>query len=260
MGLLDGKVAVITGASKGIGLVMSQQFADEGARVVCSARTAKLVEEAAAQVAKSGGKAVAVVADASTEDGARRLMEGAIKAYGRIDVLVNNAGDGGPTKPVQEYPTDDWFYTINSCLTSSYMCTRFAVPQMITAGGGAIVNIASTAGRHGLAYRIGYCSAKAGQVGMTYGLALELAAHNIRVNAIAPGAIAGDRIDRVIAGQAQVKGVPVEEERRRWVERSPLKRMSTAEDIASLAVYLCSDAARNLSGQCIAVTAGEPAL
>jgi len=161
---------------------------------------------------------------------------------------------------VQDYTAEEWFYTINSCLTSSYMCTRFAVPQMITAGGGAIVNIASTAGRRGLAYRIGYCSAKAGQVGMTYGLALELAAHNIRVNAIAPGAIAGDRIDRVIAGQAQVKGVPVEEERRRWVERSPLKRMSTAEDIASLAVYLCSDAARNLSGQCIAVTAGEPAL
>jgi len=95
---------------------------------------------------------------------------------------------------------------------------------------------------------------------MTYGLAFELAPHNIRVNAIAPGAIAGDRIDRVIAGQAQVKGVPVEEERRRFVERSPLKRMSTAEDIASLAVYLCSDAAKNLSGQCIAVTAGEPAV
>jgi len=140
------------------------------------------------------------------------------------------------------------------------MCARFAVPEMIKAGGGAIVNISSTAGRRGLAYRIGYCSAKAGQVGMTYGLALELAPHNIRVNAIAPGAVAGDRIDRVIAGQAQVKGVPVEEERRRFVERSPLKRMSTAEDIASLAVYLCSDVAKNLSGQCIAVTAGEPAL
>src|SRR3989441_1231889 len=205
----------------------------------------------------AAGVRTLIVVMSSTRGGA---LEAAVKTFGKLDTLVNNAGDGGPTKPVQDYTAEEWFYTINSCLTSSYMCTRFAVPQMITAGGGAIVNIASTAGRHGLAYRIGYCSAKAGQVGMTYGLALELAAHNIRVNAIPPGAIAGDRIDRVIAGQAPVKGVPVEEERRRWVERSPLKRMSTAEDIASLAVYLCSDAARNLSGQCIAVTAGEPAL
>src|SRR5260370_27519258 len=105
MGLLDGKVAVITGASKGIGLVMSQQFADEGARVVCSARTAKLVEEAAAQVAKSGGKAVAVVADASTEDGARSLMEGAFKAYGRIDAPVTTPGDRGPPNPAPPSPT-----------------------------------------------------------------------------------------------------------------------------------------------------------
>jgi NAD(P)-dependent dehydrogenase (short-subunit alcohol dehydrogenase family) len=175
-------------------------------------------------------------------------------------VLVNNAGDGGPTKPVQDYTTEDWFYTINSCLTSSYLCTRFAVPEMIRAGGGAIVNISSTAGRRGLAYRIGYCSAKAGQVGMTYGLALELAPHNIRVNAVAPGAIAGDRIDRVIAGQAQVRGVPVEDMRRSFVERAPLKRMATAEDIAAAAVFLCSEEARNISGQCLSVTAGEPAL
>jgi NAD(P)-dependent dehydrogenase (short-subunit alcohol dehydrogenase family) len=161
---------------------------------------------------------------------------------------------------VQDYTTDDWFYTINSCLTSSYMCTRFAVPEMIRAGGGVIVNVSSTAGRRGLPFRIGYCSAKAGQVGMTYGLALELAPHNIRVNAIAPGAVEGDRIDRVIAGQAEVRGVAVEDMRRSFVERAPLKRMTTAEDIATLAVYLCSDAAKNLSGQCIAVTAGEPAV
>ena len=98
-------------------------------------------------------------------------------------------------------------YTINSCLTTSYMCIRFVVPEMIKAGGGAIVNISSGAGRRGLPYRIGYCSAKAGQVGMTYGMALELAPHNIRVNCVAPGAVEGDRIDRVIAGQAEVRGI-----------------------------------------------------
>jgi len=257
---LDGRVALITGASKGVGRVMSRMFAGEGAAVICAARSRDLVEETTALVKADGGRAIAVVGDAAVEADVERIVEAGLKAFGKLDTLVNNAGDGGPTKPVQDYTAEDWFYTINSCLTSSYMCTRFAVPAMMKAGGGAIVNISSTAGRRGLAYRIGYCSAKAGQVGMTYGLALELAPYNIRVNAIAPGAVAGDRIDRVIAGQAEVKGVPVEEERRRFVERSPLKRMSTAEDIASLAVYLCSDAAKNLSGQCIAVTAGEPAV
>lgn len=260
MGQLTGRVALITGASKGVGRVMSRMFAGEGAAVICAARSRELVEETAAMVKTDGGRAIALVGDVSLEPDVVRIVQAGVKAFGKLDILVNNAGDGGPTKPVQDYTVDDWFYTINSCLTSSYMCTRFAVPEMLKAGGGAIVNISSTAGRRGLAYRIGYCSAKAGQVGMTYGLALELAPHNIRVNAIAPGAVAGDRIDRVIAGQAQVKGVPVEEERRRFVERSPLKRMSTAEDIASLAVYLCSDASKNLSGQCIAVTAGEPAV
>jgi len=260
MGQLDGKVALITGASKGIGRVMSQLFAQEGASVICAARSRDLVEETAGLVKAAGGRALAVIGDAATEGDVQNMVEHGVKAFGRLDVLVNNAGDGGPTKRVQDYTTEDWFYTINSCLTSSYLCTRFAVPEMIKAGGGAIVNITSTAGRRGLPFRIGYCSAKAGQVGMTYGMALELAPHNIRVNAIAPGAVAGDRIDRVIAGQAEVRGVAVDEMRRAFVDRSPLKRMSTAHDIATLAVYLCSEAAKNLSGQCIAVTAGEPAV
>ena len=260
MGQLDGKVALITGASKGIGRVMSQLFAQEGASVICAARSRDLVEETAGLVKAAGGRALAVIGDAAAEGDVKNMVERGVKAFGRLDVLVNNAGDGGPTKRVQDYTTEDWFYTINSCLTSSYLCTRFAVPEMIKAGGGAIVNITSTAGRRGLPFRIGYCSAKAGQVGMTYGMALELAPHNIRVNAIAPGAVAGDRIDRVIAGQAEVRGVAVDEMRRAFVDRSPLKRMSTADDIATLAVYLCSEAARSLSGQCIAVTAGEPAV
>jgi NAD(P)-dependent dehydrogenase (short-subunit alcohol dehydrogenase family) len=260
MGQLDGKVALITGASKGIGRVMSRLFAKEGAAVVCAARSRDLVEETAALIKGDGGRAVAVTGDAAAEADVQTMVAAGVKAFGKLDVLVNNAGDGGPTKRVQEYTTDDWFYTINSCLTSSYMCTRFAVPEMIKAGGGVIVNVSSTAGRRGLPFRIGYCSAKAGQVGMTYGLALELSPHNIRVNAIAPGAVEGDRIDRVIAGQAEVRGMAVEDMRRSFVERSPLKRMTTAEDIATLAVYLCSDAAKNLSGQCISVTAGEPAV
>lgn len=259
MSLLDDKVAIITGASKGIGRVMSQRFAQDGARVVCAARSAELVSDTAELILKADGDAVAVVADVATEEGAGRVVAAAVEAFGRVDFLVNNAGDGGPTRPVQDYPTADWMYTINSCLTSAYMMTRFAVPEIIKAGGGAIVNISSLAGRRGLPNRIGYCSAKAGQVGMTFGLALELAPHNIRVNAIAPGAVEGDRIDSIIAAQAAFENLPIEQVRRAWLGRTPMKRMSTADDIAALAVFLCSEQARSLSGQCIPVTAGEPA-
>ena len=259
MGLLTDRVAIVTGASKGIGRVMSAMFAGEGARVVCAARSDALVAETVALIRAAGGEAISVVGDAGNEAGARSIVAAGLSAFGRLDTLVNNAGDGGPTKPIQDYTTDDWFYTVNSCLTSAYLCSRFVVPAMIEAGRGAIVNIASMAGRRGLAYRVGYCAAKAGQIGMTYGLAVELGRHNITVNAIAPGAVTGDRIDRVIQGQADVRGVDVGRIRQSFVDRAPLRRMSTPGDIASLAAFLCSDHARNISGQCIPVTAGEPA-
>src|SRR5262245_34355463 len=259
MGLLEGKVAIITGASKGIGRVMAMRFGREGARVVCAARSAELVKETAAQVQKAGAKAVAVVGDAAVEDDVRRLVAAGVEAFGKIDTLVNNAGDGGATKPVQDYSMEDWRYTIDSCLTSSYLCTRFVVPEMIKARGGAIVNISSGAGRRGLAYRIGYCAAKAGQVGMTYSMALELAPHNIRVNCVAPGAVEGDRIDRVIAGQAKARGISEAEMRAALIERTPLKRMVAADDIVDATVFFCSDMTRSVSGQVLAVNAGEPA-
>jgi NAD(P)-dependent dehydrogenase (short-subunit alcohol dehydrogenase family) len=259
MGLLDGRVAIITGASKGIGRAMSLRFAREGARVVCAARSADLVKETAAQAERDGGRAIAVVCDAAIEEDVRRLVASAVRAFGKVDTLVNNAGDGGPTRPVQDYSMEDWRYTIDSCLTSSYLCTRFVVPEMIEAGGGAIVNISSVAGRKGLAYRVGYCSAKAGQVGMTYGMALELARYNIRVNCVAPGAVEGDRIDRVIAGQAEMRGISVEEMRKAMTESVPLKRMVTADDIVDATLFFCSDMARSISGQVMAVNAGEPA-
>jgi NAD(P)-dependent dehydrogenase (short-subunit alcohol dehydrogenase family) len=259
MGLLDGKVAIITGASKGIGRALSLRFAGEGAHVVCAARSGDLVRETAAMVEKAGGRAIAVTCDAAVEDDVERMVAAGVKAFGKITTLVNNAGDGGPTKPVQDYTMEDWLYTIHSCLTSSYVCTRFAVPAMIEAGGGAIVNISSMAGRRGLAYRIGYCSAKAGQVGMTYGMALELGPLGIRVNCVAPGAVEGDRIDRVIAGQAHVRGITPDAMRKAMIDRSPLKRMTTADDIADATLFMASDLAGNVSGQVLAVNAGEPA-
>ena len=259
MGLLDGRVAIVTGASKGIGRALSLRFAREGAAVVCAARSADLVEAAAGEVRAAGGKAIAVVCDAAREDDVARMVSAGAKAFGKIDLLVNNAGDSGPTKRVQDYLMEDWRYTIDSCLTSSYLCTRFVVPEMVKAGGGAIVNISSGAGRRGLPYRIGYCAAKAGQVGMTFGMALELAPHNIRVNCVAPGAVEGERIDQVIAGQAKARGIGVEEMRKAMIARSPLNRMVTADDIVDATVFLCSDMARNISGQVLAVNAGQPA-
>ena len=258
MGVLDGKVAIITGASKGIGRALSVRFAREGAAVVCAARSADLVKETVGQVTKAGGKAIAVVCDLSREDDVRDMVAQGVKAFGKITTLVNNAGDGGPTKKVEEYTMEDWHYTIDSCLTSSYLCMRFAVPEMRKAGGGAIVNISSGAGRRGLPYRIGYCSAKAGQVGMTFGMALELAPE-IRVNCVAPGAVDGDRIDRVIAGQAEVRGISVEQMRKQMTDQSPLKRFVTADDIVDATLFFCSDAARSISGQVLAVNAGQPA-
>jgi NAD(P)-dependent dehydrogenase (short-subunit alcohol dehydrogenase family) len=134
MGQLAGRVALITGASKGVGRVMSRMFAGEGAAVICAARSRDLVDETAAMVKTDGGRAIALVGDVSTEPDVLRIVQAGVKAFGKLDILVNNAGDGGPTKPVQDYTVDDWFYTINSCLTSSYMCTRFAVPEMLKAG------------------------------------------------------------------------------------------------------------------------------
>jgi NAD(P)-dependent dehydrogenase (short-subunit alcohol dehydrogenase family) len=259
MALLQGKVTIITGASKGIGRALSLCFAREGASVVCAARSTDLVRETVAMVEQAGGRALAVTCDASKEDDVKRMMADGVKTFGKITTLINNAGDGGPTKPVEDYTMDDWLYTLHSCLTSSYVCTRFAVPEMIKAGGGSIVNISSGAGRRGLPYRIGYCSAKAGQVGMTYGMALELGPHNIRVNCVAPGAVEGDRIDRVVAGQAQVRGISVDEMRNALLERSPLRRMTSADDIAEATMFFSSDLAKNISGQVLAVNAGEPA-
>jgi NAD(P)-dependent dehydrogenase (short-subunit alcohol dehydrogenase family) len=258
MALLEGKVAIITGASRGIGRALSLTFAREGARVVCAARSADLVAETVGMIEEAGGRAIAVTTDASKEDDVKRMVDAGVTAFGAITTLVNNAGDGGPTKPVQDYTMEDWLYTIHSCLTSSYVCTRFVVPEMIRAGGGAIVNISSMAGRRGLPYRIGYCAAKAGQVGMTYGMALELGPQGIRVNCVAPGAVEGERIDRVIAGQASVRGISVEAMRKAIVDRSPLKRITTAGDIANATLFLASDLARNIAGQVIAVNAGEP--
>ena len=179
--ILHDRVAIITGASKGIGrrdgaIVRSRR---RGRRLCGAIGGSRQRDRCGHSIGRADGRLRSLPTRAP-KTGARAIVDAGAAAFGHVDTLVNNAGDGGPTKPVQDYTTDDWFYTINSCLTSAYLCTRFVVPAMIAAGRGAIVNIASMAGRRGLAYRVGYCSAKAGQIGMTYGLALELGATTSR--------------------------------------------------------------------------------
>ncbi len=246
MGLLQDKVAIITGASKGIGRVMSLRFAAEGASVVCAARSADLVKETAELVTKAGGRAIAVVSDASIEDEVKRLVETTVKTFGKIDVLINNAGDGGPTKPVQDYTMEDWRYTIDSCLTSSYLCIRFVVPEMIKRHAGSIVNVSSMAGRRGLEFRIGYCSSKAGQVGMAYGLAKELGPHGIRVNVVAPGLTLTDAtVNQPKQMHDAIKA------------HTPLRRLGEPEDIAGAVLFLCSDEAKYVTGAYLPVCGGS---
>jgi NAD(P)-dependent dehydrogenase (short-subunit alcohol dehydrogenase family) len=186
MGLLDGKVAVITGASKGIGKVMSGRFAAEGAKVVCSARTAAAVELAAAEITKAGGRAVAVAADASTEDGARSLMDATVKAFGRIDVLVNNAGNFYAGF-FEELSPEDFRAQIETNLFGPVNVTRAVLPVMRAQRRGLIVTISSTGGISGQAFVSAYSAAKFGVEGWIESLAPEVAPFGIRTMLVEPG-------------------------------------------------------------------------
>jgi NAD(P)-dependent dehydrogenase (short-subunit alcohol dehydrogenase family) len=255
---LQGKAAVVTGGGAGLGEAMCDAFAAEGAQVLVADRDREGAERVAAAIRERGGDAGACPVDVADATQVAAMVEAAVDAFGKLDVIVNNAGLGGTPTPVPDVPLDEWDTLLAVNLSGVFYGCKYAWPHLERTRG-AIVNISSMAGRRGLPYRVGYCSAKAGQIGMTYGLALELGRHNITVNAIAPGAVAGDRIDRMIKGQADVRGVDVDRMRQAYLDRSPLRRMSTAEDISFLAAFLCSEHARSISGQCIPVTAGEPA-
>jgi NAD(P)-dependent dehydrogenase (short-subunit alcohol dehydrogenase family) len=255
---LSGKIAFVTGGARGIGRAIVEKFIAEGAFVAFVDVDDSVGRDAAHELGEVRGTCEFHRADVTAETEVRDVIDSVVRRHKTIDILVNNAGINAYFDATRMTEAE-WDRVFAVDLKGAWLCAKYALRAMVEAGRGSIVNIASMAGRRGLMYRVGYCSAKAGQIGMTYGLALELGKHNITVNAIAPGAVAGDRIDRVIQGQADVRGVDVERMRKSFVERSPLQRMSTAEDIASLAAFLCSEGARNISGQCIPVTAGEPA-
>jgi len=251
----DLRVVVTAGAS-GIGRAIADALLAHGARVVIC----DVAKELIAEFRKAHPKAVAVEADVAKDSDVDRLFETAQRELGGLDVLVNNAGIAGPTGGVDEIDPAEWRRCIEVCLTGQFLCARRAVPMLRKAGGGAIVNMSSAAGRFGYAFRSPYSSAKWGVVGLTQSLAKELGPDNIRVNAILPGIVEGPRIERVIEARAKQLGVSYEEMERRYLEKVSLRRMVSAGDVAATVLFLVSPGGANISGQSIGVCANVEAL
>jgi NAD(P)-dependent dehydrogenase (short-subunit alcohol dehydrogenase family) len=210
--------------------------------------------DAAALDACAGALPVgATPADVSDEAQVDRLFDEAQQTLGGLDVLVNNAGIAGPTGAVEDIRPEDWRRCIDIDLTGQFLCARRAVPMLKQAGGGAIINLSSAAGRLGYAYRTPYAAAKWGVIGFTQSLAKELGPFGIAVNAILPGIVEGPRIEAVIHARAAQLKISDDEMRRRYLETISLRRMVTAEDVAHMVLFLVSPLGRNVSGQSLGV-------
>ncbi|SHO65745.1 NAD(P)-dependent dehydrogenase, short-chain alcohol dehydrogenase family [Pseudoxanthobacter soli DSM 19599] len=243
VGGLQGQRVVITAGAGGIGLAIARLLHAQGARLaVCDVADAAL-EAVSAELPGI----LAVKADVSDERDVEAFFAAALEALGGLDALINNAGIAGPTGAVEDLDPAAWRRCIDIGLTGQFLCARQAVPHIKRAGGGSVVNMSSSAGRHGYAYRTPYAAAKWGVIGLTQSLAKELGPHNIRVNAILPGIVAGPRMEGVIRDRAAQVGVSYEEMEHRYLEKVSLRRMVTMEDVAASVAFLLSDAGRNLS-------------
>ena len=201
----EGRRVIVTGGGAGIGRAIARAFLEEGARVHACDRDPTALEHLPGSTEDDLD---GTVADVSSEADVVRLFEEAMDRLGGLDVLVNNAGTAGPTGPVETLDLDGWRRTLAVNLDGLFLCARAAVPALRRAGGGSIVNLSSTAGLHGYPLRSPYATAKWGVIGFTRTLAMELGPAGIRVNAICPGSVRGDRIDRVIAAQPPHRACP----------------------------------------------------
>ena len=247
-GLKDKRV-IVTAAADGIGKATARAFMDAGARVhICDVDADRI---AAFRAEAPGlGATLADVADAAQVD---RLFDEAAAWLGGLDVLVNNAGIGGPTGGIETMSDDDWRRTIDVNVNGHFHCLKRAVPLIKAAGGGSIVGLASTAGIMGYPYRAPYAASKWAVVGMTKSLAMELGPFGIRVNAICPGPVAGARMERVLQAEAETRGETLEQARARNLRTISLGTFVEAEDIAAMILFVCSDAGARISGQALAV-------
>ena len=249
MKLLNGQRALITGAGSGIGKVMAQHFEKAGARIwICDADTNNLEQSLKENPDWNG-----TPCDVSEENQVDQLFREMSDSFGGLEILVNNAGIAGPTAPVEEIDPDEWRRSVGVNLNGAFYCTRLATPLLKNAPKASIINISSVAGRLGFARRLPYASTKWAMIGFTESLAKELGPSGIRVNALLPGIVEGPRIEGVFQARAESEGVPYEEVRDRVLNNVSMKRMVSAGDVAEMAVFLCSEAGKNISGQSISV-------
>jgi NAD(P)-dependent dehydrogenase (short-subunit alcohol dehydrogenase family) len=242
-GRLDGRVAAITGSSRGIGFAVARAFVDEGAKVAVNSRDAGVAD----RVAKGlGAGAVGIGADVSTEAGAKALVGGAIEAFGHLDVLVNNAGMSAAVKTL-DLDLDFWQKVVDLNMTSVFLCSREAARHMLERGGGSIINTASIVSFASFPRRLAYGATKAAVVMMTRMLAAEWAP-TIRVNAVAPGYVRTEMTEKLQA-EGRINFEAIE-------RRTPQRRMARPDELAGAYVFLASDAASFVTGETIVVDGG----
>jgi len=240
---------LITAGAAGIGREFARAFAANGGKVfVCD-----VDEGALAALAKEIPGLTARRCDMSQRAEIEAMVPAAVEALGGLDVLINNAGIAGLTLPVEQYPADDWDKVVAVNLTAMFDVTRLAIPHLKQSKAGCIINMSSIAGRYGFANRSPYAATKWGVIGFTKTLAIELGEWGIRANAIAPGAVAGERIVRVFQGRAQISGKSMEEVKAAAMAEQSIKDMIDPKDIAALAVFLASDAGKSISGQVLPI-------
>jgi NAD(P)-dependent dehydrogenase (short-subunit alcohol dehydrogenase family) len=254
---LEGKIAIVTGGGRGIGKSIAKVFAGEGADLVIAARTEAPLKETAAEIEAMGRKCLAIVTDQAIPEQISNTVDRTLERFGRVDVLVNNAGIGGPSVSVADMDLEAWNQTLTINLTGAMLYSKYVLKNdMIPRKSGNIINISSVSGRFGHANRSPYAAAKWGLIGLTQSLALEVGQYGIRVNCITPGPVEGERIEWAMRKVSQSQGISYEQAVANEVARTALGRMVKPEDVGYLAVFLASDKSFNITGQTVNCCAG----
>jgi len=246
---ITGLRVIVTAGAAGIGLAIARAFVREGARV----HVGDVDAEALDRLRASDPSITATRCDVAARDDVARLFADATRALGGLDCLVNNAGIAGPTGRVEEIDPDDWDRCIAVDLTGQFNCVRLAVPLLRASRNPSILNVSSQAGRLGFAMRTPYASAKWGVIGLTRSLAAELGSDGIRVNALLPGIVAGERQKRVLEAKAKARGITAVEMETLAFSYTSIKAYVQPEELAALACYVASPLARTISGQQLSV-------
>jgi meso-butanediol dehydrogenase / (S,S)-butanediol dehydrogenase / diacetyl reductase len=252
---LAAKSAIVTGAGRGIGKATALRFAREGADVLVPDLDVKTSKETAMEIQALNRKGIPMQMDVTRMGDIQRMVETAVREFGRIDILVNNAGITQVRDPMQ-LTEGDWDRTLNLNLKAVFFCSQAVAREMIKHRSGVILNAASISGRSGKPMLVDYCASKFGVIGITQALALALARHGIRVNAVAPGIVDTDMWVSIDREWSALEGKPTGEMKRSRVAAIPLGRIETPEDVANLYVFLASDEASYITGQTYNVCGG----